>query len=157
MGRKLDLTEAKQRAARFCAFQERSPKEIFDKLKSWGVPKEQINEVVHQLIDQDFVNAQRFANAFCNDKFEFNSWGKQKIKAALFPHQLDSLVVEAALDRIDSEKYERRILELAKKKWESLTEEDESKKKQKTLAYLANKGFESDFIWKAIHQMKEDN
>lgn len=153
MARKIELIEAKQKAARFCAYQERSPKEVSDKLKSWGLSFESANQVLNELINESFIDPQRFANAYCNDKFEFNSWGKQKIKANIFQHQLDTDTVEAALSRINSEKYFDRLLELAGKKWSALDGEEEAKKKQKTLAYLANKGFESDLIWKAIRQL----
>ena len=150
MPRKIDLAEAKQKAGRFCAFQERSPKEVADKLKSWGLSDSQIQEASNQLIKEGLVDQQRFANAFCHDKFEFNSWGKQKIKAQIFIHQLDSEVVQNGINRIDEEEYYNRLLELARKKWGSLSDEDTSKRKQKTLAYLGNKGFESDLIWKTI-------
>ncbi|MEP5613282.1 MAG: regulatory protein RecX [Cyclobacteriaceae bacterium] len=153
MARKVELEEAKQRAARFCAFQERSPKEVSDKLKSWGLPDHSADEAVRQLITEGFVEPQRFANAYCNDKFEFNSWGKQKIRANIFPHKLDSDIVDRALSRIDDVRYFERVVELASKKWTILEGQELTKQKQKTLAYLKNKGFESDVIWKAINQL----
>lgn len=155
MPRKIDLIEAKQKAARFCAYQERSPKEVSDKLKSWGLSSELIEKALAELIEEKFVSAQRFANAYCNDKFEFNSWGKQKIKATIYTHQLESSVIEKALERIDDDKYFDRLVELAKKKWESLNGETEAKRKQKTLSYLSSKGFEVDLIWKAIGQVSK--
>ncbi len=69
-------------------------------------------------------------------------------------HQLDTNLVEQALDRIDDEKYRGRLLELARKKWESLEREPSMKRKQKTVAYLAAKGFEMDLIWKVIGGLK---
>ncbi len=156
MARRIELAEARQRAGRFCAFKERSPKEVLNKLSSWGLEKEQADEVLEGLKRESFVDAQRFANAFCNDKFEFNSWGKLKIKASIYPHDLPASVVEAALDRIDEKKYLERLWSLAARKWSGLQGEDLAKRKRKTLAYLVNKGFESDLIWNAIHSLYED-
>ncbi|MEP1096812.1 MAG: regulatory protein RecX [Cyclobacteriaceae bacterium] len=153
MARKIELIEAKQKAGRFCAFQERSPKEVLDKLKSWGLPHEYTDQALNELINEGFVDPQRFANAYCYDKFEFNSWGKQKIRANIFLHQLDSDIIESALKRIDETRYFARVVDLASKKWSMLEGQDDAKKKQKTLAYLGNKGFESDLIWKAINQL----
>lgn len=153
MPRKPDLAEAKLKAGRFCAYQERSPKEVSDKLRSWGLPGDQIDRIVKELRKDGFVDPQRFANAFCNDKFEFNSWGKQKIKAKIFIHDLDGVVIEKALSRIDTTRYFHRMLELATKKWKSLSKEDLTTRKQKTLQHLTGKGFESELIWKAIDQL----
>ena len=100
MPRQLGIKEAKQRAGRFCAFRERSPNELLEKLLDWGLGEQDAEKVVAQLIKEKFVDEQRFANAFCNDKFEFNSWGKQKIKANIYSHKLSSSAIENALDRI---------------------------------------------------------
>ncbi len=153
MPRKLEPGEAKQKAARFCAYQERSPKEVSDKLKNWGLKGNEIDQVLQELLNDGFVDPQRFANAYCNDKFEFNSWGRQKIKATIYQHQLSSNIVENALNRIDEEKYFERLLELATKKWQSIERDESAKRKQKVLAFLVSKGFETDLIWKAIEKL----
>ena len=155
MARRLELAEAKQKAGRFCAFQERSPKEISDKLRGWGLENDQVQDVLEQLLNEGFVDPQRFANAYCNDKFEFNSWGKHKIKANIFVHQLDAVVVENALARIDNDNYINRLAELAEKKWSNLEGVEDVNRKQKTLSYLTNKGFETDLIWKALNQLSK--
>ncbi|MEQ9466940.1 MAG: regulatory protein RecX [Ekhidna sp.] len=157
MARKLGIREAKQRAGRFCAFRERSPNELLEKLQSWGLTHEEASSLVAELSKEGFVDEQRFANAFCNDKFEFNSWGKQKIKAHIYTHKLSQGAIQEALDRIDPEKYEGRLLELAKSKWSKLEKEDSMKRKQKTVAYLAGKGFEMDLIWSAINKLSSES
>ncbi|MEP0985930.1 regulatory protein RecX [Ekhidna sp.] len=154
MPREISAKEAKQRAGRFCALRERSPNELLEKLKSWGLSQEESLEIVEDLIQQGFMDEQRFANAFCNDKFEFNSWGKQKIKAHIFSHKLSEQVVQRALNGIDPVKYTQRLFDLAKTKWLRLEDEEPIKQKQKTLAYLANKGFEVDLIWNAINELE---
>ena len=156
MSRQLDIKEAKQRAGRFCAFRERSPNELFEKIQSWGISEENASKLVAELSKEGYVDEQRFANAFCNDKFEFNSWGKQKIKALIYSHKLSESAIQNALDRIDPEKYEIRIKELAMSKWSRLEREEEFKRKQKTAAYLSGKGFELDLIWSAINSFEEE-
>lgn len=151
MSRKLGVKEVKQRAGRFCAFRERSPNELFEKIQSWGVKEEDAAKLVAELASEGYVDEQRFANAFCNDKFEFNSWGKHKIKAHIYEHKLSETTIQNALDRIDPDKYEKRLSELALSKWNKLEKEEDFKRKQKTVAYLSGKGFELDLIWNAIN------
>ena len=155
MARNLSPKEALQRAGRFCALRERSPQETLDKVKSWGLSEREAKEVLKSLVESGFINEQRFVNAYCHDKFEFNSWGKQKIRASLFPHKISVQLLEEALNRIDTEKYESRLRDLAMKKWTRLNNEEGYIKKQKTASYLAGKGFELDLIWKAIHSISE--
>lgn len=154
MPRQLGIKEAKQRAGRFCAVRERSPNELFEKIQSYGLGKEDAASLVQLLMAEGYVDEQRFANAYCHDKFEFNSWGKLKIRASVYKHKLSEEVLRNALDALDPEKYEARLETLAESKWKKLAEEDSIKRKQKTVAYLANKGFEADLIWKVIAQLE---
>ena len=153
---KLDIKEAKQRAEKFCALRERSPSELSEKIQSWGAAEEDAAKLVAELSKEGFVDEQRFANAFCNDKFEFNSWGKQKIKAHIHSHKLSEEAIQNALNRIDSDKYALRLFELAKDKWERLAKEEDFERKQKTIAYLAGKGFEPDLSWNTIYSLKSE-
>ncbi|MEQ9402378.1 MAG: RecX family transcriptional regulator [Cyclobacteriaceae bacterium] len=153
MSRQIGIKEAKQRAGRFCAFRERSPKEVSDKLQKWGLSEPDSIEILNQLLKEGFVNPQRFANAFCHDKFEFNSWGRSKIRMYIRVHQLDSEIIENALKVIDEDKYQNRLSDLAKRKWNSLDGIEKIKRKQKTVAYLGSKGFEPDLIWSAVKKL----
>ncbi|MEM6814991.1 MAG: regulatory protein RecX [Bacteroidota bacterium] len=156
MAKKLSLKEATEHAGRFCAYRERSPNEVYEKVKSWGLSDSQSEELVSILVGHEFINEQRFANAYCNDKFEFNSWGKQKIKAHIHAYKVSERVIAQALDNIDEEKYQRRLFRLAEKKWETLSEYEPERQKQKTASYLLHKGFELDLIWKVIGLLVKD-
>ena len=123
---------------------------MIEKIKSWGLTPGEAETIVDRLVELNYVDEQRFANAYCHDKFEFNSWGKQKIKSGIFPHRIAPRIIENALARIDPDRYENRLMELARKKWVKLAADDTIRRKQKTVNYLANKGFEPDLIWNAI-------
>ncbi len=151
MPKKVGFQEARQKIARFCSSRERSPKEVADKLKSWGIELDEVKKLMEELRTQNFIDEQRFANAFCHDKFEFHSWGKQKIRKHIQVHSISEEVVERAMERIESERYESRILALFKKKWDVVKDENLISKKRKVFAFLASKGFEQDLIWKAMN------
>lgn len=154
MSKALGIKEVKEKACRFCAFRERSPQEVLDKIISWGVSEEDAHKLVAGLIQQNFINEQRFANAYCHDKFEFNSWGKQKIKFMIHSHRISEKIVQDALDRIDTVKYEERVYELAQRKWEKLKDEEKNRRKQKIMNYLVNKGYEIGLVWKVIDSLE---
>lgn len=156
MARAYSHKEAKQRAGRFCSLRERSPLEVHKKLKTWGIPEKSASDIVLELIELNYINEQRFAYAYCHDKFMFNSWGRQKIRAGIGIHQLPEAIVSEALGRIDEEKYEEKLYALASKKWNLLVKEEDLKRKQKTQYYLANKGYEMDLVWKALGKLEQD-
>lgn len=156
MAAKLSIKEAKERAGRFCSLRERSPNEVLEKLISWGLSENDGHDLVAQLKKLNFVNEQRFANAYCHDKFEFNSWGKQKIRNGIYVHRISEKVIQQALNRIDSVKYESRLHALAKRKWEKLEKEEGIRRKQKTVNYLAGKGYEPELIWKTIERFRSE-
>lgn len=149
------IQRLKAKAYKFCAYRERSPKEVRDKLIDWGADEAGTQTILATLKAENFLDEQRFANAFCNDKFEFNSWGKIKIRAQISVHQISRHLLENALDRIDERKYFERLKELAQKKWSQLSSDNKPIIKQKkTLNYLVSKGFEADLIWKVLRELK---
>jgi len=154
LSQKLPFKDAKQRAGRFCALRERSPNEVYKKTLMWGLSESDAEKLVAELVEEGFVNEQRFANAYCHDKFEFNSWGRLKIRSHIFIHNLPDKVIEAALMNINEEKYLERLKSLAKNKWCRIKDKEPFKKKQKTANYLAGKGFELDLIWKTIDSIE---
>jgi len=154
MPRKLGIKEAKQRAGRFCAFRERSTQEMREKLSSWGLHPDEAESVVSELIKEGFINDQRFADAFCHDKFQFNGWGKLKIKAHIYTHRIPEDVLAKALDRIEPQVYESKLMELGEAKWEKSKDDDSAKRKQKTAAFLQQRGYETDLIWETINKLE---
>lgn len=149
------IKEVRQCIVKFCARRERSPKETMDKLNTWDLPTWQVSEIMTELYQEGLVNEQRFANVFCHDKYEINLWGKEKIKAHIRIHQLSEEVVNAALSRIEPKAYFKRLQLLAQKKWDSLRKEDDKlKRKHKTFAFLASRGFEFELIQKAFCLME---
>lgn len=148
------LTQAQAKAAKYCSMRERAPKQVLDKLIGWDIPIEEAEKILHNLLQEQFINEERFARAFCHDKFEFNSWGRIRIKMEISRYGLSKDVVEDALYAIKEPIYEDRACTLAKRKWESLrNESDDWKRRQKTMAYLLRKGFETDLVRKVTHKV----
>ena len=150
-----DLQEAREKIRRYCAYQERSQKQVVDKLKSYGLLPLAADELLLELIQVNYLNEQRFATAFARGRFSIKGWGKTKIANALYLHRVSKPCILAALAEIDDSNYSEKIAVLARKKWESLKAEHPNTRKQKTIRYLMGRGYFYDDIEKALIEVLE--
>lgn len=146
------LGEAKRRAARYCAYQERSQYETHQKLRSWGLSSDEADEVIAWLIEENFINEERFAKAYAGGKFRIKSWGRVKIMAGLKKHQISPYCVRSALSEIDEAAYLQTLKHLGQTKMNQLAAEAPLQRKRKVYDYLLGKGFESQLIQELLHQ-----
>ena len=72
--------QAKVKAESYCAYQERSQFEIRNKLYEWGLHQRDVEEIISELIEFNFLNEERFALAYSLGKFRIKGWGKIKIR-----------------------------------------------------------------------------
>jgi regulatory protein len=138
--------QAIQRIRHFCAYQERAQQEVRDKLYALGMTKDEVEEIISDLITDNFLNEARFAESFAGGHFRIKAWGKQKIKYALEQKRVSSLNIKKALQSIDEADYKKTLLTLATKKWDSLKGERGMNRMVKTNAFLNQRGFESALI-----------
>jgi regulatory protein len=138
--------QAIQRIRHFCAYQERAQQEVRDKLYALGMTKDEVEEIISDLITDNFLNEARFAESFAGGHFRIKAWGKQKIKYALEQKRVSSLNIKKALQSIDEADYKKTLLTLATKKWNSLKGERGMNRMAKTNAFLNQRGFESTLI-----------
>lgn len=142
----LDKRTAYSKAEYFCAYQERSQQEVRDKLYSYGLYSKDVEEIISELIQANFLNEERFAYAFALGKFRMKSWGKFKISQALKLKRVGDTLIKKALNKIDEDDYEDSLKRLLAKKNVLLTEKDSFKRKQKLVSYALSKGYERDLI-----------
>jgi regulatory protein len=143
----LTKEQALQKAKHYCGYQERSHSEVKEKLYSLGLWKKDVEETIAQLIEENYLNEERFAIAFAGGKFRMKHWGKTKIKYELQQKKISPYCIKKAMKEIDEADYKKTFLKLAEKKWESLKgEKNIFIKKRKTQDYLFQKGFEYELI-----------
>ncbi len=138
--------QAIQRIRHFCAYQERAQQEVRDKLYALGMTKDEVEEIISDLITDNFLNEARFAESFAGGHFRIKAWGKQKIKYALQQKRVSPVNIKKALQSIDEQDYEKTLLTLATKKWNSLKGERGMSRMAKTNSFLNQRGFESTLI-----------
>ena len=144
------------KAASFCAYQERTQREVRERLAKWDVKDDDAEEVIAELIVQNYLNEERFARTFAGGKFRVKQWGKLKIKFELKMRGLSEYNIRAGLSEIDLEDYYTTIKELIKKKSFELRNDNPLARKQKIARFLVGKGFESNLIWEILGGNVED-
>lgn len=137
--------EALDRMADRCGRGESCESEIRDKLRQHGVNSNDITKIIRYLYDNDFLNHNRFAEAFVNDKMMFNGWGKWKIKMALREKRIETDIIAHALENMDLDEYNKVLMRVAADKSRGLNlrvREDRLKFSRS----MASRGFDSTEI-----------
>jgi regulatory protein len=134
--------QAIQRIRHYCAYQERAQQEVRDKLYELGMTKDEVEEIMSDLIAENFLNEERFAVQFAGGHFRIKGWGKVKIQHALQQKRVSSYNIKIGLKAIDGEVYLKTLEQLATKKWNSLKGERGLSRMAKTYAFLQQRGFE---------------
>lgn len=146
----LDKKQALAKAESFCVYQERSQKEIRSKLLDWGMRGDELEEIITELILNNFLIEERFAKTYTSGKFNIKKWGRIKIKQGLKLKGVPEKLIQKALYSLDDDDYMKTLQHLAEKKEQSLTEKDKIKRKFKLISYLQGRGFERDLIYEAL-------
>lgn len=145
-----------QKIRHFCGYQERCHREVKEKLYSFKLRKQIVEEIICELIEESYLNEERFAIQFAGGKFRMLNWGRNKIVYELKQRGVSQYSITKAMKEIDDEAYCRALQKLAERKWALLEKEGTPAiRGQKTRMYLMQKGYESAYIepaLKALHQ-----
>lgn len=141
------------KAASYCTYQERSPKEVRQRLREWELLEDEIEEIVQELIAQNYLNEARFARAFAGGKFRVKKWGRLKIRQEMKLRGLSNELVKIGLSEIDGDEYETVLRELIEKKHKTLRGEP-IEIKQKLVRFALSRGFESDMVWDILNTIE---
>jgi regulatory protein len=135
----------------YCAYQERAHAEVKQKLYGYGLYKNEVEQLMSQLIEENYLNEERFAIAFAGGKFRIKQWGKTKIKYELAQKQVSAYCIKKALASILDEDYEKTLAKLAAEKLKTLQGETNIfTKKSKLQNYLVGKGYEFDVVGRVV-------
>jgi regulatory protein len=141
-----DEKVALAKAEHYCAYQERSQQEVRDKLYEWGLYSNLVENVIVRLIAGNFLNEERFANAYTRGKFNQKGWGKNKIKQGLKFKKVSDPLIKKALQSINGDDYLQMLQKVIEKKSTLLSEREPYKRKYKLQQYALSRGYENDLI-----------
>lgn len=139
--------------AKFCAYQERCVKDVKDKLKTFDIPQEEKTKILDYLLDNRFVNDERFAKIFVQSKSNQNDWGTNKIRYHLIQKGIAKDIIDEALGQTDEEVYRQRLIEILKTKAKTIKAASDFEKKRKLAAYAMQKGFEGSLVWETLKDL----
>jgi len=148
------VNEAKSKLEHYCAYQERCHKEVQQKLYEMRMIPEAIDDIIHHLLQHNFLNESRFAQAFARGKFRSKKWGKQRIVRELKSRQISQYNIKLALKEIPEDEYLATFDNLAEKRLLQLEKESDFQKKRKKFAdYLFYRGWESELVWEKVREL----
>ena len=151
------LSEAVQKLEYYCSYQERCHNEVVDKLKTLKMSSQETDEVIVHLIQNNFLNEERFASSFSRGKHNIKHWGKIRIINELKFRNISKYNIDKALKEIPEDIYLLNFHTLAEKHWESVRETNRVKKKKKFCDFLLRKGFESHLVFEKLRDLENDN
>lgn len=148
------LTEAQKKLEHYCAYQERCHEDVIKKSRELLLSPSEIDEVVVYLIQNNFLNEERFACSFARGKHRIKHWGKIRIVNELKFRNISTYNINKALKEITPEEYLQSFNSITEKFWESLSESNPLKKRKKFCDYLLRKGFESNLVYEKVKELE---
>ena len=147
----LTKEQAIQKLKHYCSYQERSHSEVQQKLWDLGVRKAEHDEIIASLIEDDYLNEERFARQFAGGKFRMKEWGRKKIYYGLKEKGISDYLIKTAMKEINEEAYRKILGGLAEKKYAQLKGEQYLVRKKKTIDYLLQKGYEPELVTAVVN------
>lgn len=156
-GKPLTFEQAKQKALRYCAYQERSHQEVKNKLYELGLYASQVDELLAYLITEGFLNEERYAKLFAGGKFRMKQWGRIKIVHALESKGVSPACIRIGLKEIDEADYEQTLGKVLTSKIDEVSGDNAFVVRDKVSKYAIQKGFEPDLVWQKLKKLLPAN
>lgn len=151
---RLTKEQAIEKIKHYCSYQERCHNEVKSKLYSFGLRKSDTEEIIAKMIENNYLNEERFAQQFAGGKFRMKRWGRKKIQFELQQKGVSSFVIKIALKEIEEKEYLETLKKLAGTKWTLLKGVNDLVRQSKTNAYLLQKGYEQNLISLVLKEIR---
>lgn len=152
----LSKAQAKKKLQRYCAYQERCHQEVRKKLLHLGIYGDDLEEIIYDLITENFLNEERFAQSFARGKYRMSGWGRNRILQELKRREISAYCIRKALAEIDEEEYQQIMYRAIKKKFLDNTQLDPYPRKQKILAFAYRRGYDFNEVQQLLDQLQYD-
>ena len=149
----LTLKEIEGKLQYYCSYQDRCHKEVTEKLKTFNVKHHESNQIISNLINDNYLNESRFSESFVRGKFKIKNWGKIRIISELKRRNISPYNITLGLKEVEDQDYLNKFEEIFKKKLSSLSNLSSDVKKKKIISYLQYRGWESNLIYSKINEI----
>jgi regulatory protein len=150
------VSQALDKAMKYCAYQERCQQEVRQKLQSFQLTSDQREEVIYELIQQSFLNEERFSESFARGKFRMKKWGKKKIILSLRQKEISDYCIKKGLLQIEENEYIVVLNQVLEKIYSKYTGIQDYQRMAKTAQYAIGRGFESQLVWEQLKNITND-
>jgi regulatory protein len=147
------LEEIYSKMEYYCSYQERCYKEVEEKLYTFMLSTTEKENVLSHLIENNFINEERFAQSFVRGKHNYKFWGKNRIVNELKFRNISSRNIQTALKEIPETTYLHNFHALAEKNWEAIAAPKGQKKNKKFVDFLLRKGYETGLIYDKLREL----
>ena len=132
----------------YCAYQDRCTQEVRTKLDTFDMLDAEKEKIVKLLVDEGYLDDERYTSTFVRSKIHLKKWGVNKIKMALKMKGINDEIISNSLSEIDPEIYREELIKVLKAK--KINETDPYKRKAKLVQYAIQKGYEPSLVWETI-------
>lgn len=152
-----DLVAIREACFRYLSRRDHSSFELKQKVKKKGYKEIDVELVIKNLSESGYINDEKFAAKFVEEKTELNQWGPKKIKSHLYKKGVARKIIGNVLShKTDDLQLQHICVDLVmKRKRHFLRETDDYKRKQKIYRYLAGRGFSGSVIKKSLPLITE--
>jgi regulatory protein len=135
----------------YCQYQDRCKQEVRTKLAAFDIPSSDKEKIMQVLVDEGFIDDERYASTFVRSKIHLKKWGMNKIRMALKMKGISDEIIQNALSEIDPENYREELIKVLKAK--KINETDPYKRKAKLAQYAMQKGYEPGLVWELVSSL----
>lgn len=150
---KLTPAQAKEKIYSYCAYQERTHQEVKNKLYGYGLYRDDVDALLSHLIEEKFLNEERFAKTFVGGKFRIKEWGRLKIINALEFKGITSNCIRIGLKEIDEKDYLNTLKNILQKKIAASESDNPFEIRDKAGRYAISRGYEPELVWKEVKSL----
>ena len=148
------VNEIEFKLKQYCSYQDRCHNEVEKKLKTFDVISEVKEQIISNLISENYLNETRFCKSFVRGKFKIKNWGKRKITLELKNRKVSNYNLKEGLKEINEIDYLDKLENLFNKKLASLDHLSLINKKKKIFSFLLYRGWETNLIYEKLNQIK---
>lgn len=146
--------DALAKLQRYCAYQDRCHQEVRTKLIDLGMYGDELEEIMAQLIEEKFLDEERFTRSYVRGKFRINKWGKVRILQELKKRKISDYCIRKGMEEIPEQDYIEQARQVILKKDAVLKEENDYKRRNKLAAHALRRGYEAELVWQIVKELE---
>ncbi len=138
--------EIKQKMVNYCVYQDRCHAEVEQKMRDFLLIPEAKDEIFLYLIEENYLNEERFVRSYIRGKFYIKHWGRNKIKMNLKQKGITEKLISNSMDEIDESDYKKTLIKIYQNYFSTQKGFEDYQRKSKTIKHVLSKGYEYDLV-----------